>query len=157
MTPSIASEAYTRTKEDGLLKWVFQDELLTFPQFLEYFTTPTNFPVLVFDKDMFAGYAWLNGLEGKRGFGHFCFFKRAWGETLRLGNAVLDYWFAMPSGSEFIIHVIVGSTPTDNSLALRYNRKLGFEQIGVIPYMDHGKPCMISFKTREMHYGRKKS
>jgi len=158
MSPNIAAEAYKRSKDDRLLKWVFQKSDMTLQEFFEYFTRNDNFPVLVFFHDNFAGYAWLNGLSCKRAFAHFCFFNSVWGSTETIADAVLDYWFAMPDkDGTHLFEVLVGATPEDNRLAVRFNKRMGFNQIGVIPYMEHNKPCVISYKTRSEHNGRKKS
>lgn len=152
-----AQEAYRRTQEDGLLRWVFATSDFSLDQFARYFAPGSgNFPLLMFSDDQFAGYAWLNAVIDKRAFCHYCFFKTVWGRrTIPLAKAVIEYWLHVPCETGgFLFNVLIGSTPTDNRKAIRFLKHINFREVGVIPKAAPSGDAMISYVTRDSYYGQ---
>ena len=141
-------EAWRRTEEDGLMERVFQRPM-THEQFVAYFANRSTHTLLIFEHRNLQGYCWLNGVSEHRAFLHFCLFKTVWGRSEIFGQHAIDYWFAVPGDSGPLLRVLIGSTPTDNRLAIRLSKRLGFKPIGEIPYMAGDKPCMISYRLRD--------
>lgn len=102
-----------------------------------------------------GGFAWFNEVSDNHCTGHFCFFKETWGKSaFRLAEAVLRYWFAMPNSvGAPLFDVIIGRTPSENRLAVRFIRKLGFVVVGEIPKIANGEPLTVSYLERE-RYGQ---
>lgn len=101
--------------------------------FLELMQKPANVPVFVFEGAEPLGFAWLNGLNGGIAFAHFCGLKAAKGRTQQLGRLCIGYWM---KNFQFL-RVILGLTPSNNKLAVRFIQRLGFTPLGEIPGVVH--------------------
>lgn len=128
MLLNIAAQA----QEEGTFKTVFFDGRVRTPaDFLKAMKSPRNMPIFAFYGDDFLGFAWLNSLADNYGFAHFCGMRVSYGDlAVRVGEMVVDYWMAFPS-----LEILLGVTPGNNPLALRFIGKLGFQRIGEIPGM----------------------
>ena len=127
-----------QTMIEGSFESVFHSGVIETPEdFLAAAKNPVNVPVFVFRGHDPIGFAWLNGLSGNYGFGHFCFLNTAWGnETKEAGEMILDYWMAFQDkAGKPLLDVIVGMIPSDNARAAKYVKKLGFVRSGSIPGM----------------------
>lgn len=153
---AMAQEAYRRTKEDGLLYWVFASREFSVEKFRRYFAAGSgNYPVLMFVDGAFAGYAWLNAVSDKRAFCHYCMFKDVWGKrTLQIARAVIEYWLNVPCETGYLFNVLIGSTPVENRKAIRFLKHIKFTEVGVIPKAAANGDAMISYVTRDSYYGQ---
>jgi hypothetical protein len=98
--------------------------------------------------------AWLNGLCLNAGFVHHWFARAAWGPlAMRIARTLLDFWFSVEGPQGPLLRVLIGQTPADNRPALAFAARTGFVLLGAIPYVD-GPGTVISYLTRERHYGR---
>lgn len=115
---------------EGVFHKVFYDGNVVDPEgFMSVMKKPANVPVFFFDDREPLGFAYLNGLMGGVAFAHFCGLKSALGKTQKIGDMVLSYWM---ENFKFL-HLILGLTPENNRLALRFIRSIGFTSLGVIP------------------------
>ncbi|NIW43344.1 MAG: hypothetical protein GWN14_00665 [candidate division Zixibacteria bacterium] len=58
---------------------------------------------------------------------------------MELGIETLRYWFGFKNDSqEYILDVILGFTPSNNRLAVRYIQKVGMHIVGEIPGIKFG-------------------
>lgn len=137
---------------DGSFETVFYEGHIKSAQdFLEAMQKPENVPVIAYCGTLPIGFAWLNGLSGSYGFGHFCFFKSAWGHfTHEAGTMIVDYWMTFP-----FLETILGTVPEANDHAIRFVQKLGFVKLGAIPNMltfaGNKTPAVILYYSRSDH------
>lgn len=156
---SIIIELFNGMVKDKVLKKVFYSKTVeSASQLIEFLKDPHNYAVVTMDKDKVCGVAWLNGLYNNHADAHFCFLRRAWGEnSYKLGERIIQYWFAFESNGKKLLEVLLGMTPASNKAALRFIEKLGFTKVGVIPkilddkYKNESVAAMISY--RENDYG----
>jgi len=109
---------------------LFYDGTITTPeQFMEAMKKPANAPVFFFDGTEPLGFAWLNGFSGGLAFAHFCGLRAARGRSVQVGLLALQYWM-----TAFVwLRVILGITPSNNRMAVRFVQKIGFTPLGEIP------------------------
>lgn len=136
----VLSLIWKQIVNEGLDKKVFPDNSIsTVADFLGLMKDTRNIPVFAFDGKL-LGLAWLNSVHDKHALAHFCMMREAWGKkTLQVGQEILKYW-----NSFDVLDVIIGNTPSDNKLAIKYIQKLGFTVIGEIPTI--GKVSYLELK-----------
>lgn len=151
-----ANEAYRRTREDGLLYWVFANSDFSIESFRRYFAAGSgNYLTLMFADNRFSGYAWVNGVCERRAFVHYCMFKDAWGrKTVDMARTMIEYWLAIPSDDGYLLDVLIGSTPVENRKAIRFLKLARFREVGTIPKAAPNGDALISYATRESYYGQ---
>jgi len=135
-TDSSMVELFDRTVEEGLLNKVFYDgEILDAQSFLRFVKAPGNLFYVVFDGLEAVAYTWLSHLESRAARIHFCVFKRHHGlNAIDIGKFVLRKLVELKSsGGEYIFDVLIGLTPNNNKLALRFAQSCGFKICGVVP------------------------
>jgi hypothetical protein len=117
-------------KQEGVFHKVFYDGLVVSPEeFLAAMQRPGIAAVFFFDGHEPIGFAWLNGFVGGLAFVHFCGLRAARGKTLNGGRLAFAYWMKVFT----FLSVILGVTPANNKLALRYIKKVGMTVLGEIP------------------------
>lgn len=138
-------------QQEGVFERVFYSGEVRGPHgFLELMQRPANLPVFFFDESEPLGFAWLNGVHSGVAFAHFCGLKACRGRSVEIGRQALDYWF----GAFAFLHVLMGTIPASNRLALRFIRRLGFTVLGEVPGMlydaKEGKrvPGVISYYAK---------
>ena len=117
-------------QREGVFRRVFYNGL---PQggFLAEMQKPSNLPVFLFKESTPVGVAWLNGIRSGVAFAHFCGLRACRGFSAEIGQAALGYWF----GAFPFLHVLMGTVPATNGLAVRFIRRLGFTVLGEVPGM----------------------
>lgn len=130
---------------------VFQaKEVKTEDEMIRYLKDPSNMVVFVFVDGEPAGVAWMNGIRGNYGNGHFCFLSKAWGHyTESMAREILDYWFSLSLNGKPIFDVVIGKIPDWNRKAINFIKKLGFVELGVIPKIEQGHGVSINYLERE--------
>ena len=95
--------------------------------------------------------AWVDFIDGRNGRVHFVTFRHSYGGmNIISGLATVRYIF-----NSDMFDSLIGYTPTDNPLALSFNKKLGFVEIGVAPLAHYdnvkgiSKDAMVTYCTRE--------
>lgn len=137
--PTIISELYRRTREQGLERMLFPgDEDLNYWKFTQTVARPGNYLVLGWATNVegiasVAGFGWLYDYHGKMpeamGVCGYCFFREWWGteEIINIARDVVDYWFK--SG----FRAIYGTMLTTNRLAQSFDKKIGFKEVATLP------------------------
>lgn len=94
---------------------------------LDWCYTPANLMQFVIDSrtKKFAAVTWLNNVRDGVAEAHFCMLGPPHPE---LGEAVLSYWSALPG-----VVTIVGCTPEHYTTAIKYAKRIGFKECGIIP------------------------
>lgn len=158
--PEILVELYNRLKADGLYETVFHDNpKMNLLEFMNFFSHPSTLLQVVYlvDGDTFtdmAGMVWLSGVEAyagkQRAVGSFVAFQKYQTPAMTdpMTNMVLDYWFNCLN-----MDIVVGMTPSENHLALRFIKRIGFKEMCRLPsYMAlRGQitDCVITFMDKE--------
>jgi hypothetical protein len=106
---------------------------------IDWLKDPKNFSVIVMDarEKKIAAVGWLNNFERGTAQIHFCFYGFPHPGA---GIKVLEYYSKFPG-----LHVIVGITPEEYTTAIRYAKRIGFKEIGVIPNM-----LQMAYENRRM-------
>ena len=135
----ILIRVYDKLIEDKILHVIFCDGTIRSSEEMSvFFKNPGNYPVFILADGKLSGFAWLTSPKGNYAFGHFCFFREAWGKnTLPLGKEILKYWFNFNMNGNHVFDIILGLVPTANSRALKYIRNLGGKAVGKIPHVVH--------------------
>lgn len=128
---------YLKLLKHRLVDKVFiMGEISTPDKFIAMIKNPRNvFNVVINEENEYMGLMWLNRWGFNHAFVHHCFFPEAWGKhTVEIGKMVLKYWFGMKKDNgEPILDVLMGKTPENNRLAVRFIKKMGFTIIGTVP------------------------
>ena len=139
ITIEILTDIYHRLIEEDLYKTVFHETPeMTYWNYLQAMTLPSTL-VQVFcdiggEKPQVAGMAWLMALEQTgsglvKGLGNFCFFRNYhypdW--TSEFGKMCVSYWI-----DTLEVHSIVGVMPEPNRAAIRYAKRVGFQEVGTL-------------------------
>jgi hypothetical protein len=123
-----------KLRDEDLFRVVFYDGRVKTPEdFVAYFHRPENVAVFLYLGTEPVAFGWLNGFRECSAFAHFCGFTNARGRMGYLGRLGLAYWF---TAFEFL-NVLLGFISSENRLALRYVRQLGFKEVGAVPEMIH--------------------
>jgi len=97
----------------------------------------------------------LHGIGSNYAQANFLYFKKFWGkQTIEIGKALMENWFNFKNDSgNYLIDVLLGSTPKHNARACKYLKRLGWTIVGVIPYLSKGDDMLISYITRGNNNG----
>lgn len=97
------------------------------PDWMNWCHNPANLMQVVVDAGdkKIAAVTWLNNVKDGTAEAHFCMLGPPHPE---LGETVLAYWAALPN-----IAVIVGCTPENYTTAIKYAKRIGFKEAGMIP------------------------
>ncbi len=140
MRPEDLVRIYWRLKEEDLYRVVFHDNPdMDLLQFMNFFSSPAVLLQVVHFvegdqiKDI-SGLSWLVGLEQyagrQRATGSFLAFRKYQTPTMteHMAKMVLQYWF-----EQLKMDIVTGMTPEENVLALRFIKRIGFQELCRIP------------------------
>lgn len=108
-------------------------------EWVEWLKDSRNLPIMVMDsREMkIACVAWLNNVDRGCAQIHFCMLGPP---ATGIGINALEYYSRFPD-----LHVIVGVTPEEYTTAIRYAKRIGFKEVGVIPNM-----LQMKYENRRM-------
>lgn len=106
-----------------------------------------------------VGMAWLTNFEARWARVHFCVFREGWGKDIfEIG------WFGIReifnlnepgTSGRPRFHGLTGLTPTENTRAIRFIEKLGFQRGGILPFGWYdqqeqvSKPALLTYLKNE--------
>lgn len=140
-------DLYLRLCCEEKLETVFYDGGVQSPDdFLNLFQKGNNWLYIFVAKgaDKPLGFFWINHFEGYSCRVHFCMFKEAGRDVIRLGKMCLEYL-----GDYF--KLVRGVTPSNNKLACKFIVKCGMIPLGEEPdriynyYENRTEPALISY------------
>lgn len=127
---------FTRMLKCRLVKRTFPAAtILTHADWITMVKSPANIVCIATNIETVVAVAWLNGFNRNHAWGHFCFFPEAWGKSVDVGRQIVKRWFSQIEK----LDVILGRTPSDNRLAIKFAKRLGMTESGTLP--------MIGFDT----------
>ena len=142
---------------EGTVHRVFYDDSVrSRTDFVDFLKRQENSVFFVKFKDEEIGFFWLSPFIQKSAFINYCFYKEFWGKkTLEISQSCLDYiLYKKNAYGDYIVDVLLGLTPANNKLAIRFLIKNGMTVLGKIPGLitdcRHNKIVdgVLSYKTR---------
>ena len=119
---------YDALLAEGLLEVFCYDGAPSCDAFIEKFGRDDHWTYAAFREDGAPlVMAVVNGVTGKSGLAHFCYFRAG----LPLAAALAREWLLMLA--EGGMKSLVGLTPAPFRHALRFARAMGFRQVGIVP------------------------
>ena len=132
---SFIMDLYDRMVNDGSDKTVFYaGHIDSRESFLKYIKNPSlAFYVLTVDGEV-VGMTWLDHIEDKKAYNHFCVFSEFWGkDTVKLGRATLGRLINMQYGGQYVFDLFTGIVPVWNTLAIDFAVACGGKNLGIVP------------------------
>ena len=131
------AQVYRRIVREDTVKKVFYDgSARNTTDFIRFVTNPENEIYFVKFKGREAGFFWLNKFRQKAYFINYCFYREFRGrkEALDVSQRVIDFVFNLADGAGgHRIDVLLGLTPADNKLAVKFLVKNGMTILGKVP------------------------
>ncbi|MFI3270817.1 MAG: hypothetical protein R3Y11_01765 [Pseudomonadota bacterium] len=126
----------TIKKEKTLLRLFYDEEAYTRSKFIHNILRPNSWPFVIFWEGVAVGFAWLNTPEGRSARGHAVLFSRAWGRktSSAICRACFTHLIHLQDEQGYLFDVLLGLTPTSNTLAVALSKASGAEVVGVIPH-----------------------
>lgn len=86
-----------------------------------------------------AGFFWLTGFKPKTAFINYCFHKNMWGKkTLHISKACLEFILNKKNAhGDYTLNTLLGLTPANNKLAIKFLIENGMTILGTIPAFLH--------------------
>jgi hypothetical protein len=125
---------YDRMVEDRTHEVVFYAGHITDREFfLRYMKRPgVMLFALVMNKDH-IGFTWLDGIEDRTAYLHFCLFSEYWGDTVEIGTYALNLLMNMQGKDGYVFDLFKGIVPVWNAHAVDFAVKCGGKKLGVLP------------------------
>jgi hypothetical protein len=125
---------YDRMVKDGTHEIVFYAGHITGREsFLKYMKRPSVMLfVLIRNKDH-IGFTWLDGIEDRAAYNHFCLFSEYWGDTVEIGTYALNLLMNMQGRDGYVFDLFKGTVPVWNTHAVDFAVKCGGQTLGVLP------------------------
>ena len=121
---------------EGTVHRVFYDDSVrSTTDFLDFLKREENSVFFVKFKDEDVGFFWLRKFIQKSAFINYCFYKAFWGpESLKISQECLDYILHKKNAyGDYLVDVLLGLTPSNNKLAIKFLIKNGMTVIGKVP------------------------
>jgi len=122
-------------KEKSINKIFFDCKISNTNDFINYFKNDRLELFLVSYNGQESGFFWLKEFFPRASFITYCLYKSFWGEhTLKISQTCIDAIFdRKDEHGNHEMDILMGLTPANNKLALRFLKKNGIKIIGTIP------------------------
>lgn len=165
MLDSELSEMFYRAVRDERIDATFYNMRMDSDDAFKSFFKQRGVELFSFVRDgELAGFYWLTNKEHRTAQIHFCFFKEAGKDVLRMGRLGLGYVLAPWVKGASYLDTVVGVTPSINRLAVKMLPKVGMRVVGEVPGMafdmasGESVPAIISYGNletlKEVRHGR---
>ena len=143
--------------EETLNKVFFDHAITNTTDFIKFFDNQENEIFFVKARGRQVGFFWLNRFRHKSSFITYCFYRDFWGrQALEISRAALDFIFSRTDAyGEHLTDVLLGLTPANNKLAVKFMIKNNMTILGRVPgfLYDHrqGKSVdgILSYRQRQ--------
>lgn len=129
-------EIYNLMEKEGTVQVVFSDgEINSASGFLSAMKYGTNALYFVELQNEIAGIIWLNRFKSKTCYVHFCAFQKYWGAgSVEIGRSAISQVLEMKNvDGDYALDTLLGLIPCNNIPAIKWLKKVGLQEIGVIP------------------------
>jgi len=133
---SLLKSIFVKMENEGLVSKAFPEgDVQTAEDFLYCMKSNANRLFLIFrDNKEILGIVWLNGFRARSAYMHHCLFKKVWGkDSPEIGKDVLNKLLSLKDAQGYIFDVLIGMTPANNKLAVKWLEKIGLTILGEIP------------------------
>jgi hypothetical protein len=122
-------------REESVAKIFYDGSIQNSADFIRFAKNRENELFFVFYDGREAGFFWLNRFRGKAAFIAYCLYKDFWGdEALLISRKCIEFLFARKDvHGEHRIDVLLGLTPANNKLAVKFLLKNGMTVLGKVP------------------------
>ena len=150
---STLCEIYDKIVGDDVAGKVFWDGTINSRgDFVSCMSNWDNIIYGVYDGDKWFAVAWINCFVGKTAQLHYCVFRDGHGRP-EIGRDMVNFIMHLKYNGEYCIDALVGITPKENRLAVRYMKKSGFSVLEDTVYYKHAItgefiPVVTSICTR---------
>lgn len=130
------AQIYRRiVREDTVNKVFYDGSVRNSADFIDFFRDKTIELFLVEYDGKETGFFWLNTFAQKSAFVTYCFYKAFWGEkALEISKSCIKFIFSRKnSHGEHLYDVLLGLTPANNKLAIKFLLKNGMTVLGRVP------------------------
>ena len=156
-TDKYLAQVYRRIVSEETVYRVFYDgSVRNTNDFIEFIRNKKNEIYFVEYDGIEAGFFWLTRFRHKSAFINYCFYKNFWGsKAFTVSQLCIDYIFNRKDKyGQFTLDVLLGLTPANNKLAIKFLLKNGMTVLGKIPGIlynyteDTPMDGILSFKHR---------
>jgi len=122
-------------REESVTKIFYDGSVRNSADFIRFVRNRENEIFFVAYDGREAGFFWLNRFRRKSAFISYCLYKDFWGdEALLISRECIEFIFDRKDGhGEHLIDVLLGLTPANNKLAVKFLLKNGMTVSGKVP------------------------
>lgn len=129
-------QIYRRIIREDTARKVFLDgSVQNSRDFIEFFEKKKHHIYIVQYQGNEVGFFWTNEFNGNSVFITYCMYMKYWGEdSVTIGKNCIEQIFSQKNKfGDYRYNIILGLTPVDNTLALKFLTKIGMKIVGTIP------------------------
>lgn len=133
---SSLTQVFRRIVREGSVAKIFYDgSVRNSADFIRFARTRENELFFVAYDGRDAGFFWLTRFRHKAAFITYCLYKEFWGdEGLLISRECLEFIFTRKDGhGEHLFEILLGLTPANNKLAVKFLLKNGMSVLGKVP------------------------
>lgn len=114
-------------REESVAKIFYDGSVRNSADFIRFVRNRENEIFFVSYEGREAGFFWLNRFRRKAAFITYCLYKNFWGaDAFLISRECIEFIFARKDGhGEYLIDVLLGLTPANNKLAVKFLLKNG--------------------------------
>jgi hypothetical protein len=133
-TDSAIMSLYDKMAEDGTHEIVFYAGHITDREsFLRYMKRPDVMMYVLIQEGDHIGFTWLDCIEDRTAYNHFCLFSPYWGKTVEIGTRALNLLMNMQNKDGYVFDLFKGTVPVWNTHAVDFALKCGGKKLGILP------------------------
>ena len=150
-------------REESVAKIFYDGSVRNSADFIRFVRNRENEVFFVTYEGREAGFFWLNRFRRKAAFITYCLYKNFWGaDALLISRECIEFLFTRKDGhGEYLIDVLLGLTPANNKLAVKFLLKNGMTVLGKVPDLVYDASAeatvdgIFSYKQRNGRAGLK--
>ena len=136
ISDEILGQVFRRiVREESAYKLFYDGSVRNTTDFIRFMRNGENEIFFVRYKGKEAGFFWLNSFRQKSFFINYCFYKEFLGDAaLTISSACIDFIFSRKDAyGAPLVEVLLGLTPANNKLAIKFLLKNGMTILGKVP------------------------
>lgn len=145
-------------REESVYKLFYDGSVRDTRDFIEFMRNPENEIFFVNQNGKEVGFFWLGNFRQKSYFINYCFYKEFWGDAAQaISRVCIDFIFKRKNAhGDYLVDVLLGLTPANNKLAVKFLLKNGMTILGKVPGFlydsieDKTVDGIFSYRQRDM-------